>query len=119
MEVAANPDVSWLPYVGTVIGTIIALYVAYRAEHNSRVAKNQSATAEIIAKADKARIDYIDILEERLNYCTIQAADSSDRIKKLEASESICQQERVLLLAENSDLRRRIERLERLEKNIT
>lgn len=106
----------WLPVIFTALGTLAAGFIAFHSERKSAVAiadateaRRQSAAAELTAKADKAKTEYIDTLEGELKIVKAALTDALDRIGKLEAAESICQAERQALIAENGRLRRRIE----------
>lgn len=92
--------------VVTALGTLAAGWLSYRAERRSKAAEIKSVEAEAIAKADKAKSEYVDMLERRINLMKVEAEEAKGeiaalkvRIGKLEAAEEICQTERQKLLA--------------------
>lgn len=113
-----------LAAIGAAIGTLLAIGFAYRSERSARAAKVSAGVAEELAKADKARAEYIQLLEKQNVFLTKQLEEANTshsrqvteltaqitnlqtRVANVETAESICQQERVRLLAENSTLRR-------------
>jgi hypothetical protein len=86
------------------------------------------ATSEELSRADKARGEYVTLLENevkflRQNVLDLQTRHSAEiseimsqvtnlqtRVRLVEAAESVCQQERQTLLNENTLLRRQLER---------
>jgi hypothetical protein len=102
--------------IGVLAGIIIAALTAYRSEMTNRKAQVQSAkaaedtaVAAEVLRAEKARQDYIEILEKEQIIVKSALADALLRIGKLEASEEICQQELISLTMENNRLRRQLE----------
>lgn len=107
----------FLTPVGTLAGIVVAGYLAFKAERSSRraeVAQKQahadSEAAAEIARAEQARVDYIEILEREINIVKNALDNALKRITVLEVSEENCQKERVSLLAENSSLRRQLDK---------
>jgi hypothetical protein len=99
--------------IGVLAGIIIAALTAYRSEMTNRKAQVQSAkaaedtaVAAEVLRAEKARQDYIEILEKEQIIVKSALADALLRIGK---SEEICQQERISLTMENNRLRRQLE----------
>lgn len=104
--------------IGVLAGILIAMITAYRGEKSTQAAKKSSsqaaqdtAVAAEVLRAEKARQEYIDILEKEQVIVKSALADALRRISLLEASEEICQQERISLVAENSRLRRLMEKI--------
>ena len=108
-----------LSYIGTLIGTLIAIVIAMRAERHSSNASLRADAVEAIARADKARTEYVELLEGRVNLLEGQLEDYTRQVKSaltdiagLKFAEENCQKERVILLGESNNLRRQLERLQ-------
>lgn len=95
-------------YIVVSIGVIVAGWLSYRAERKSVSAERKASLAEEIARADKARSDYVGLLEKKIKVIEEDYEKMRDRIRVLETSEENCQKERISLLADIASLQRQL-----------
>lgn len=88
----------YLPYVGTILGILAAFAISLHANRNATIAKAE-------ARADKARSDYVQLLENRIKALEDSLQDCFNERK-------IITEERDYLRTENFRLGRKVSELE-------
>lgn len=101
-----------LPALISAIITLLTVAAAWFKERGRIISDANDSAQKTVEKVNQARTEYIGILEGQLLAVKTDLAKAMSRINVLEVSESNCQQERVALLAENGNLRRRVDSIE-------